>query len=180
MSEVSSLAAGDVDMEQGLIHINRAKNDNRRIVTMSRSLKDICGRYLDESKRHKLSGVYFFDSGSPANSGRVTRSCIYSYYRRFLSLAGISHNGAGFGPRLHDLRVTFAIHSLKRLTEENGDVNACLYYLSTYMGHKSLQETQDYLWLTGESFEGTCRKMEEYSSFVTAIFDRKAGEMDSE
>lgn len=138
VSEVSSLAAGDVDMEQGLIHINRAKNDNRRIVTMSRSLKDICGRYLDESKRHKLSGVYFFDSGSPANSGRVTRSCIYSYYRRFLSLAGISHNGAGFGPRLHDLRVTFAIHSLKRLTEENGDVNACLYYLSTYMGHMVL------------------------------------------
>lgn len=64
--------------------------------------------------------------------------------------------------------------------EENGDVNACLYYLSTYMGHKSLLETQDYLWLAGESFEGTCRKMEEYSSFVTAIFDRKAGEMDIE
>lgn len=180
VSEVSSLAAGDVDMEQGLIHINRAKNDNRRIVTMSRSLKGICGRYLDESKRHKLSGVYFFDSGSSSNSGRVARSCIYSYYRRFLSLAGISHNGTGFGPRLHDLRVTFAVHSLKRLTEENGDVNACLYYLSTYMGHKSLLETQDYLWLAGESFEGTCRKMEEYSSFVTAIFDRKAGEMDSE
>lgn len=62
------------------------------------------------------------------NDGRVTRSCIYSYYRRFLSLAGISHNGTGFEPRLHDLRVTFAVHSLKRLTEENDDVNACLYY----------------------------------------------------
>ena len=180
VSEASFLSVSDVDMEQGIIHINRAKNDNRRIVTMSHSLRAACCRYMDESKRHKLSGIYFFDSGSPTNDGRVTRSCIYSYYRRFLSLAGISHNGTGFGPRLHDLRVTFAVHSLKRLTEENDDVNACLYYLSTYMGHKSLLETQDYLWLTGESFEGICRRMDEYTSFVTAIFDGKAGEMDDE
>ena len=180
VSEVSFLSVSDVDMEQGIIHISRAKNDNRRIVTMSHSLKAACSRYLDESKRHKLSGICFFDSGSPTNGGRVTRSCIYSYYRRFLSHAGISHNGRGFGPRLHDLRITFAVHSLRRLTEENGDVNACLYYLSTYMGHKSLLETQDYLWLTGELFDGICGRMDEYTSFVTALFDRKAGEMDSE
>lgn len=180
VSEASFLLVSDVDMEQGIIHINRAKNDNRRIVTMSRSLREACRRYLDESKRHKLSGIYFFDSGSQINDGRVARSCIYSYYRRFLSLAGINHNGTGFGPRLHDLRVTFAVHSLKRLTEENDDVNACLYYLSTYMGHKSLLETQDYLWLTGESFEGICARMDEYTAFVTDIFDGKAGEMDDE
>lgn len=180
VSEASFLSVSDVDAEQGVIHINRAKNGNRRIVTMSCSLKAACSRYLDESKRHKLSGIYFFDSGSRANGGRVTRSCIYSYYRRFLSLAGISHKGTGFGPRLHDLRVTFAVHSLRQLTEKNGDVNACLYYLSAYMGHKSLVETQGYLWLTSELFEGTCTRMEEYTSFITSIFDGKAGEAEDE
>lgn len=180
VSEVSYLLSGDVDLEQGIIHINRAKNDNRRIVTMSRSLVGACQRYLDESSRHSLSGTYFFDSGSPHGGGRVTRSCIYSYYRRFLSLAGIMHKGTGFGPRLHDLRVTFAVHSLKRLTEENDDVNACLYYLSAFMGHKSLQETQDYLWLTGDTFASILEKMDGYTSFVTGIFDRKAGEMVNE
>ena len=44
-----------------------------------------------------------------------------------------------------DLRVTFAVHSLQRLTENAIDVNAYLYYLQTYMGHASLRETQDYL-----------------------------------
>ena len=97
-----------------------------------------------------------------------------------LSLAGISHKGTGFGPRLHDLRVTFAVHSLRQLTEKNGDVNACLYYLSAYMGHKSLVETQGYLWLTSELFEGTCTRMEEYTSFITSIFDGKAGEAEDE
>ena len=48
------------------------------------------------------------------------------------------------------------------------------------MGHKSLVETQGYLWLTSELFEGTCTRMEEYTSFITSIFDGKAGEAEDE
>ena len=180
VSEVSDLSPEDVDIDQGIIYVNHAKNDNHRIVTMSNSLRKACHRYLEESSRHTLSGIYFFDSGSPHGDGRVSRSLIYSYFRRFLSLAGIEHKGNGFGPRLHDLRVTFAVHSLKRLSEENDDVNSCLYYLSVYMGHQSLQETQDYLWLTSETFSSILKKMDAYTSFITGIFDRKAGDMTDE
>ena len=36
--------------------------------------------------------------------GIVSTKRIYTYFRRFLSLAGIEHKGLGYGPRLHDIR----------------------------------------------------------------------------
>lgn len=176
VSEACFLRVSDVDLGKKLISINHAKNDCHRIVTISESLLAEMGRYLDESSRHGRTGRYFFDSGSAFKDGLITGKCVYSYFRRYLDLAGIEHKGTGFGPRLHDLRVTFAVHSLKKLTETAADVNACLAYLSAYMGHQSLRETQDYLWLCKELFESTLAQMEDYTSFISEIFDDKAGD----
>lgn len=176
VSEVCYLKVSEVDLQKRLIYINHAKNDNHRIVTISESLLKEIQRYLDETSEHHSTGRYFFDSGSEFKDGQVSSKCVYSYFRRYLNLAGIEHKGRGFGPRLHDLRMTFAVHSLKKLTETVADVNACLTYLSTYMGHQSLQETQDYLWLSNDLFKPTLAKMESYTSFISEIFDIKAGD----
>lgn len=58
--EVSYLLASEVDTDNRIIHINHAKNENRRIVTMSPSLADACRDY----------------AGSP--SGTVHPACIIS------------------------------------------------------------------------------------------------------
>ena len=176
VSEVCHLKISDVDLDRRLININHAKNDNHRIVTISESLLKEIQRYLDEYLKHNSTAIYFFDSGATFNDGLISSKCVYSYFRRYLKLAGIEHNGTGFGPRLHDLRVTFAVHSLQKLTETANDVNACLTYLSAYMGHQSLRETQDYLWLCKDLFESTLAKMEDYTSFISEIFDDKAGD----
>ena len=176
VSEACYLKVSDVDFENSLIHINHAKNDNHRIVTISPSLSLKCNRYLDESEWHRASGVYFFDSGATFKNGFISPKCVYVYFRRYLKLANIEHKGAGFGPRLHDIRVTFAVHSLKKLTESATDVNTALAYLSAFMGHHSLTETQDYLWLSKELYSSTLDKMESYTYFISEIFDEKAGE----
>ncbi len=180
VGEVSYLLDSEVDLDNGIIHINRAKNGNHRIVTMSSSLVDTCRKYKELASRHHLSGLYFFDTGANLNNGRVLQKTIYKYFRRYLKLAGIEHKGRGVGPRLHDLRVTFAVHSLQRLTEESVDVNAYLYYLQVYMGHASLRETQDYLWLTGDSFKPILERMENCTSFVQTIFEEKESDPDYE
>ncbi len=180
VGEVSRLLDSEVDLDSGIIHINQAKNGNRRIVTMSPSLVGICRKYKDLAGRYRLSGIYFFDTGAELNGGRVLPKTVYKYFRRYLKIAGIGHKGRGGGPRLHDLRVTFAVHSLQRLTEESADVNAYLYYLQTYMGHASLRETQDYLWLTGESFRPILERLEDSTSFVQSIFEEKERDPDYE
>jgi integrase len=178
ISEVISLKMEDVDLEQRVIHINQAKNDNHRIVTISNSLAQTCNMYLKKSKSCKTSDVFFFDTGSVYNDGRVSAQRAYTYFRRFLSGAGIEHKGKSFGPRMHDIRVTFAVHSLQKLSQMPGDINVHLMSLSVFMGHQSIYCTQDYLWLTAELFQNTLEKMEDYTSFVSSIFDEKVAELD--
>jgi integrase len=175
-SEVCNLKIEDVDLENCIIYIKHAKNDNKRIVTISSTLLLEMKRYQNESKTHCNSNKYFFDSGADFKEGFISPECVYSYFRKYLKLANIEHKGTGNGPRLHDLRVTFAVHSLKRLTESTTDVNAALMYLSAYMGHKSIYETQEYLWLTKDLYSETLRKMESYTSFITDIYNEKVGE----
>lgn len=178
ISEVLDLRIGDVDLEARVIHINHAKNGNKRIVTISDTLGEACIKYIRKASRIPSSGVYFFDSGSLYNSGHISRLNSYYYFRKYLKMAGIEHRGRGFGPRLHDIRTTFAVHSLKELAQKSDDINAHLASLSTFMGHKTIYSTQDYLWLTGELFNETLMKMEDYTSFITDIFAEKVVDRD--
>ena len=180
ISEVCCLKTRDVDIEQGIIHIDHAKYDNRRIVTISQSLASACKKYVEKSKVSKLSGIYYFDSGSTHNEGKVSPKRVYTYFRRFLESAGIDHKGLGYGPRLHDIRTTFAVHSLQQLSKLPGDINSHIMFLSVFMGHQSLYCTQEYLWLTGDLFQDVLDKMEVYTSFISDIFDEKVGEWDDE
>src|SRR5665648_607098 len=171
---------GIFDLEARIIHINHAKNGNKRMVTLSDTLLEACITYTRKASSIPSSGVYFFDSGSPYNSGHISRLNSYYYFRKYLKMTGIEHRGRGLGPRLHDVRVTFAVHSLKQLTHQSGDINVHLASLSAFMGHKSIYSTQDYLWLTGELFHETLMKMEDYTSFITDIFDEKEVNLDDE
>ena len=52
---------------------------------------------------------------------------VYQRYRRYLEVAGISHGGKGQGPRLHDIRHTFAVHVLQTST------SLCLEYMKFWL-----------------------------------------------
>ena len=168
--EIINLKVEDVDIFQKIIYIREAKNYNKRIVTMSDSLAEECKRYCKESMNYNLSDIYFFDTGSSKNDGKLNESILYRYFRELLKKSAIKHLGKGKGPRLHDIRQTFCCHSLRQLSKLDGDINAYLVYLSTFMGHKSLLETQDYIWLTAELFEETLDKMQKYTNFITDIY----------
>ena len=73
-------------------------------------------------------------------------------FRKFLIEAGLYRQCAGNEPRLYDLRHTFATHRLYQWMKEGQDVNACLAYLSEYMGHKNLSDTAYYIHLVPEFF----------------------------
>ena len=171
LGEAINLKVEDVDINQGIIYIREAKNYNKRIVTMSDSLKEEMARYCKESEKFELSGVYFFDVGLRRKQGQLYRNLIYRYFRRILKNIGIEHRGKGYGPRIHDLRHTFCCHSLKKLSQMDGDINAYIVYLCTFMGHKSLRETQKYIWLTSDLFKDTNSKLEEYTSFISVLYE---------
>jgi integrase len=89
----------------------------------------------------------------PGTTGRpLTIGNIDKNFRRFLWQARISHGGPGRGPRVHDLRHTFAVNNLRSWFASGEDVGALLPVLQAYMGHSSISDTAYYLRLTAESY----------------------------
>ncbi len=54
----------------------------------------------------------------------------------------------GRGPRLHDLRATFAVTRLLEWYRDGDNVMARLPVLSTYLGHACVSDTEVYLRVT--------------------------------
>jgi len=97
---------------------------------------------------------------------RISPMTIYQRYRRYLVGAGISHGGKGHGPRLHDLRHTFAVHVLQKWITEGVDLTAMMPILSTYMGHVDIRSTAQYLRLTSEVYPDLMKQVEKTCSYV--------------
>ena len=157
VSEARLLKVGDVDLVKGVLSINHSKKDNSRLVCMSDDLMARCQRFSETAHLHSSEEDYYF----PALGGKpMTIVNLYKNFRRFLWRAGISHKGNGYGPRIHDLRHTYAVHCLKNWVEEEKDLTAYLPVLRTYMGHDSFADTAYYLRLTADVFPHMMIKIE--------------------
>lgn len=158
--EVLKLRVEDVDLNNGVLTIRDAKFGADRLVPPTVALVQRLRAY-DDAIGPRPAEAYFFPS---AHGGPFSGSTLYTLFRQLLLRCGIPHGGPGKGPRVHDLRHTFAVHALLRWYREGADLEAKIPVLSTYLGHTSLRGTQYYLHLTAELFpEVTVR--------VNAAFD---------
>lgn len=157
LSEARLLKVADVDLEDGILTIHHSKNDNSRMIPMSDLLANRCRIFSKKIHFSSVTENYYF----PALNGKpITTGNLYKNFRRFLWRAGISHSGRGRGPRIHDLRHTYAVHCLKKWAEQEKDLNIYLPLLKTYMGHDSFKETAYYLRLTADVFPDITLKIE--------------------
>lgn len=148
LGEVLHLRVADVDLERGVLTVREAKFGKDRLVPPALPLVQRLQRYA-AGMGDRSSDAYFFPSPS---GGPWSLSAVYWLYRELLLRCGIAHAGRGKGPRVHDLRHTFAGHALLRWCREGADLDAKLPVLATYMGHQSLAGTQRYLHLIAELF----------------------------
>ena len=148
-SEARLLRVDDVDIDAGVLQIRDAKGGKDRQVPVSEPLRARLAGYHAQARRTAGPADWFFPGrpGQPLTLGNVEHN-----FRRFLWQARISHGGRGHGPRVHDLRHTFAVNNLRFWFAQGQDVGALLPVLQTYMGHSSLADTAYYLHLTAESY----------------------------
>lgn len=148
VNEVLQLRVADVDLVHGVLTVRAAKFGKDRLVPPALALVQRLEKYAAEIGR-RPDDAYFFPS---TQGGKWTSQGIYDLFRKLLYRCGISHGGRGRGPRIHDLRHTFAVHTLLRWYREGADLQAKLPVLATYLGHVSVEGTQQYLHLTAELF----------------------------
>jgi integrase/recombinase XerD len=147
-SEARLLRIGDVDIDTGVLQIRDAKGGKDRQLPVSEPLRDRLADYHTQLAGPRRPEWFF-----PGRAGQpLTLGNVYHNFRRFLWQAGISHGGPGHGPRVHDLRHTFAVNNLRSWFAQGRDVGALLPVLQTYLGHASIADTAYYLHLTAESY----------------------------
>ena len=160
VGEACGLRKGDVDLEAGVLTVRHAKNDKDRVVPMHASVTSRMRTFSHAAQlAHPQYGTHELFWSLPEGRPLSTRS-VYGFFRQALWGARISHGGRGKGPRVHDLRFTFACHRLRGWVEAGDDVNALMPYLATYMGHADTRCTEYYLRLTAELYPGMVAQVE--------------------
>ena len=163
ISEAVALQNKHVDLQKGLLEIKNSKFGKDRLIPMSESMLHCCRQYDRQVHQQSSDEHYFF---MDVNHQPITRDNVYRRFREVLWKSGISHGGKGQGPRLHDVRHTYAVHSLKHAVDRNIDVYCALPILSTYMGHASIEATSQYVRLTAEAFPEICDTLDRTCSHV--------------
>jgi integrase len=143
ISEAIALELGDVT-PAGLV-VRHTKFRKSRLVPLHPTTRRALGSYLTVRARFAQSDDAVF------LSGRGLKLRYPTVIATFLALVrGIGiHAGPGKqGPRIHDLRHTFAVRSLEQCTNNADAVDRQMLALSTYLGHAHLVDTYWYLQAT--------------------------------
>lgn len=166
IEEAIKLLDKDVHLEEKYIIIRQSKNGTERIVPLSESVVKACEEYRILRKERidtpKGCDLFFIKNDNTSCS----QGAAYRAFRDILRIAGIPHGGKGSGPRLHDLRHTFACHSLHQMISMGMDLYQAMPLLSTYLGHRSIESTEKYVRLTAELHPGLLKDIEDVCKFV--------------
>lgn len=163
ISEAVSLHCSDVDLNQGILTIRNAKFGKDRLIPISSSLLKYLTEYRESTIDSANDNDLFFMTLS---RNMLNPENVYTWFRRILWESGISYKGKGNGPRLHDLRHTFAVHSLQKWIQSGEDLMAMLPLLSVFMGHKSFKATSRYLRLTAEVYPDIISQVEKNCAYT--------------
>jgi integrase len=136
----------DVDLDTGTLCIMNSKKNKDRIVPMSKDLHDLCRKYDIIMQKRLPNREFFFQN---PNGGPFTASWIQNQFFKCWKVAGISFD-QNHKPRVYSWRHNFATKVIMKWIHEDKDVSLLLPYLSTYMGHESLEYTAHYIHLVPE------------------------------
>jgi integrase len=163
ISEALYLKISDIDFDKGVLSIRGSKFNKDRIIPVSAPLAEMLIRYQALFNRNNAPEDYYFRN---KNGTPLRRDQVYDVYRKLLWKAGISHGGKGKGPRLHDLRHVFCVHTLAKQVKDGVDLYVALPILSAYVGHSSVRGTQRYVRLTAEAYPELIEKVSRTCAYV--------------
>ena len=176
VGETLNIKVGDVDFKRNLIILRVTKKYKQRVVPYGEELSEIIYLYCVSMGILNDSEAYLF----PAQDKycHVSENSVGNYYRVIREKAGISNTYStrnGRGACLHCFRHSFAVRSFNKNGRSGIKVNESVPFLSTYLGHDSLYETEKYLKYSGDYFEDTLTKFEAFSEgiFPEVDFDEQ-------
>ena len=162
ISEAIWLDEKDVDLRDAVVLIKRGKNGKSRIVPITASAAERLRAYRTE--RNRILGAspapfFLLDSGlrptdcaARYNFALVCKTLGLRTQQRFYK--------HGRGPRIHDLRHTFAVRTMVEWYRRGVDPDREMFNLSTYLGHTNPENTYWYIEAVPELLQLACERAE--------------------
>lgn len=141
VSEALALKVGDIGSD-GLT-IRHGKFGKSRLLPIHASTRAALTEYTAIRQEMKASGEDFFVLGSGKAPSKVRAHAVFVEIARSLGMRPRDLRSPG--PRLHDLRHSFAVRSLEACLHDRKAVAHHMAGLSTYLGHTSMAHTYWYL-----------------------------------
>lgn len=165
LSECVCLKMRDFHVDDGILIVENGKGNKSRMVPMHESLTGILRSYTTLMNIHDPDAWLF--PGKDA-SEHVASQKIYFRFVRVLQKNGIMVSKERFerGPCFHCLRHVFVLNSFKQLTSQGICMDDSIPYLSIYLGHRNLMQTERYMKFTTDMFADEFHKFADYSASI--------------
>ncbi len=144
LSEAIGLECDDVDLDAGVLTVRLTKFGKSRLVPLHPTTCTALRHYAARRDAHLGSrrGPTFFVT---KQGGRLLHWHVYCAFWRLSRQIGLRQPGDHTGPRVHDLRHSYAVRVLLDGYRDGKDVEQLLPVLSTYLGHTCVRDTYWYL-----------------------------------
>jgi integrase len=159
LSEVTGLQRGDVDLKDGVLTVRQGKFGKSRFVPLHPTTCAALHSYAERRDHHLGSRccAHFFVA---ERGGRLVKQYVHRVFWRLSREIGLRRPGDSSGPRVHDLRHSFAVRTLLGWYREGTNVEKCLPVLSTYLGHTCVRDTYWYLSACPELMQEAVRRLD--------------------
>lgn len=148
ITEILQLRVQDIDFENAVLMIRNAKNDKQRRVPMANSLFMILRDYCYAMGIYGTPEAFVFPRKDKSEC-LIISDVSGHRFSPLLSKLSIRSNDSQEcherGPCLYNYRHTFSVDSYKQLHSKGITLDDTICYLSIYLGHDDLSETQRYL-----------------------------------
>jgi integrase len=159
IGEAISVDDNDFDAQHGLIVVRHAKLGKSRQVPLHLSTVRALVTYQrlrDECCPHPASEALLVS----AAGNRLLSYNVGQTFAKLVRRAGLTARSPSCRPRPHDLRHSFAVHTLLDWYRDGNDIAARLPLLSTYLGHVAPANTYWYLQAAPELMAEAARRLD--------------------
>jgi integrase len=170
IGEALALDREDVDLDQGVLTIRRGKLGRARLVPIHASVAAHLHTYAGE--RDRLLGFTprsFFATDRGNRPHKATARYNFAQICKLIGLRKTQQYGRhGCGPRIHDLRHSFAARTMIDWYRAGADPTREMLKLTTYLGHTTPESTYWYIEAVPELLELAARRVTDSADEETA------------
>jgi integrase len=168
INEALALDIGDADFEAGVLTVRCGKLGKARLIPLDPSVTERLRAYVAERDRLLGRAPQPLFVGGQGN--RVTDCSARYNFAIVCQTIGLRtaqrFNRHGRGPRIHDLRHSFAVRTMVNWYRTSRDAAAEMHKLTTYLGHNKPESTYWYIEVVPELLDLAARRVDAFTGEV--------------